>query len=170
MLRHTFFCRKSFAKAAWPVICGVGRTTIDRPHSTHYGYTWVWYFETMTYYQGRLINHIHLRVSDLAHSKSFYRAVLQAIGLEDTYRESERCFYADELYVDQADDYVSRVHLAFQATSHEAVDQSYTAAVGAGGTDNGKPGQRNYHSHYYVRCLRSRSRRQQHRDYLRRAN
>lgn len=110
----------------------------------------VWYFEKMPHYQGRLINHIHLRVSDLARSKSFYRAVLQAIGLEGAYGESERCFYADELYVDQADDYVSRVHLAFQATSHEAVDRAYVAALGAGGRDNGKPGQRNYHSHYYA--------------------
>jgi catechol 2,3-dioxygenase-like lactoylglutathione lyase family enzyme len=104
----------------------------------------------MTYYQGRLTNHIHLRVSDLARSKSFYCALLQAIGLEDAYGESEGCFYADELYVDQADDYVSRVHLAFQAPSHEVVDRAYAAAVGAGGTDNGKPRQRNYHSHYYA--------------------
>ena len=104
----------------------------------------------MTYHQGRLINHIHLRVSDLKRSKTFYRAVLEAIGLADAYGEDEGCCYADELYVDQADDYVSCVHLAFQARTHEAVDQAYAAAIAAGGTDNGKPGQRPYHSHYYA--------------------
>ena len=104
----------------------------------------------MTYHQGRLINHIHLRVSDLTRSKRFYRAVLEAIGLANAYGEEEQCFYADELYVDQADDYVSHVHLAFQARSYEAVDQAYVAAIAAGGIDNGKPGQRPYHSHYYA--------------------
>ncbi len=104
----------------------------------------------MTYHQGRLINHIHLRVSDLERSKTFYRAILDSIGLADAYGETETSFYADELYVDQADGYISRVHLALQAGTHEAVDRAYAATLAAGGTDNGKPGQRPYHSHYYA--------------------
>ena len=104
----------------------------------------------MTYYQGRLINHIHLRVRDIERSKLFYQAVLESIGLAQACGEDERSFYIDELYIDQADDYVSRVHLAFQAPTHEAVDRFYAAALAAGGRDNGKPGQRAYHSHYYA--------------------
>ena len=104
----------------------------------------------MTYHQGRLINHIHLRVNDLERSKAFYRAVLEAIGLAEAFGENETSFYADELYIDKADDYVSRVHLAFQASTHEAVDRFYTVALSAGGTDNGKPGQRSHHTHYYA--------------------
>jgi catechol 2,3-dioxygenase-like lactoylglutathione lyase family enzyme len=104
----------------------------------------------MAYFQGRLINHVHLRVGDLERSKSFYRAVLGAIGLTGALGEDEKSLYVDELYIDQADDYISRVHLAFQAPTHEAVDRFYTAALAAGGRDNGQPGQRLYHSHYYA--------------------
>ena len=104
----------------------------------------------MEYQQGRLINHIHLRVRDLQRSKAFYRAVLEVIGLQDACGEDETCFNADELYIDQADEYVSRVHLAFQAPSNLAVDQFYEVAIAAGGTGNGEPGQRDYHSNYYA--------------------
>lgn len=104
----------------------------------------------MTYKQGRLINHIHLRVGDLERSKTFYRAVLDAIGLGEAFGEDEGCFYVDELYIDQADNYVSRVHLAFQSPTYEAVDRFHAAALAAGGRDNGKSGQRPYHSHYYA--------------------
>ena len=104
----------------------------------------------MTYLQGPLINHVHLRVRDLERSKAFYRAVLESIGLGEALEGTEDCFYVDELYVDQADAYVSRVHLAFQAPTHDAVRQFHKAALAAGGTDNGKPGQRSYHSQYYA--------------------
>ena len=104
----------------------------------------------MPYHQGRLLNHVHLRVSNLQRSKRFYRAALQAIGLGDAWGEDERCFYADELYADQADDEPSRVHLAFQAPDKTAVELFYQAALAAGGTDNGPPGDRPYHSHYYA--------------------
>ena len=103
----------------------------------------------MEHFQGRLVNHIHLRVRDLGRSKTFYRAVLESIGLIEAYREGEDYFYADELYVDLADRYVSRVHLAFQAPSHDSVRRFHQAALAAGGTENGPPGQRSYHSHYY---------------------
>ena len=36
----------------------------------------------MQFHQGRLIDHVHLRVSDLEASRRFYRAVLKAIGRE----------------------------------------------------------------------------------------
>jgi len=104
----------------------------------------------MTYHQGRLISHVHLRVSNLERSRTFYRSLLEAIGLADAFGENDACFYADELYVDQAEKYVSRVHLAFQATTREAVERAYKAALAVGGTDNGKPGKRSYHSHYYA--------------------
>ena len=58
-------------------------------------------------------------------------------------------FYADELFVDKADGYVSRVHVAFQAPDRETVQAFYQAALGAGGRDNGAPGERSYHAGYY---------------------
>ena len=86
----------------------------------------------MEFHAGRLIDHIHLRVADLEKSRAFYRAALAALGREITH-ESERHFSADELFVDAADGYVTRVHLAFQTDGHEMVKRFYDAALAAGG-------------------------------------
>lgn len=108
----------------------------------------------MAYYQGRLINHVHLRVRDLERSKKFYRAVLEGLGMASAIGEDDDCFWIDELYIDRADDYVSRVHLAFQAPSYEAVRRFHAAGLANGGTDNGAPGKRHFHSHYYAAFLK----------------
>jgi catechol 2,3-dioxygenase-like lactoylglutathione lyase family enzyme len=103
----------------------------------------------MQFHQGRLIDHVHLRVSDLEASRRFYRAVLKAVGREFT-SESPDHFACDELWVDRADGPASRVHLAFQARDREAVHAFHAAALGAGGRDNGAPGERSYHLGYYA--------------------
>jgi hypothetical protein len=90
----------------------------------------------MQFHQGRLIDHIHLRVSDLEASRRFYRAVLKALGREFS-SESPKHFSCDELWVDQADGPVTRVHLAFQARDREAVHAFHAAALSSGGRDNG---------------------------------
>lgn len=104
----------------------------------------------MAYHQGRLLDHVHLRVKDLAASKRFYRAVLDALGLSHAYGEAEGYFYADELYVDLATTHASRVHLAFQASGKDQVHKFYEVALAHGGQDNGPPGHREYHSAYYA--------------------
>lgn len=104
----------------------------------------------MEFHRGRLFDHVHLRVKDLEASRRFYRAVLSAIGLGDAFIEGKGNFYADELYVDAADSYVTRVHLAFQAPDRETVRAFHRAALAAGGRDNGAPGERPYHPGYYA--------------------
>lgn len=104
----------------------------------------------MVFHRGRLLDHVHLRVADLEASKRFYRAVFTAIGLPDVLHEGPSFFYADELFVDQADGYTSKVHLAFQASSREVVQAFHRAALEAGGKDNGGPGERRYHPGYYA--------------------
>jgi catechol 2,3-dioxygenase-like lactoylglutathione lyase family enzyme len=104
----------------------------------------------MQYHVGRLIDHVHLRVSDLDASRRFYRAVLQALDLSAGLVEGADYFYADELYVDKANGPVSRVHLAFQARDRDAVQKFHAAALAAGGKDNGEPGERDYHPGYYA--------------------
>jgi len=99
---------------------------------------------------GRLIDHVHLRVSDLEASKHFYRAVLESLGLAATLVEAPSYFYADELFVDKASGAVSHVHLAFQAFDRATVNRFYFAALAAGGQDNGAPGERDYHAGYYA--------------------
>jgi catechol 2,3-dioxygenase-like lactoylglutathione lyase family enzyme len=106
--------------------------------------------EEMEFHRGRLFDHVHLRVKDLEASKRFYRAVLGAIGLEDALVEGEGYFWADDLYVDEAASYVSRVHIAFQAADRETVHAFHRAALGAGGRENGVPGERPYHPGYYA--------------------
>jgi catechol 2,3-dioxygenase-like lactoylglutathione lyase family enzyme len=101
-------------------------------------------------HRGRLFDHVHLRVKDLEASKRFYRAVLSAIGLTDAFVEGKGHFYADELYVDTADSYVTRVHLAFQVPDRETVHAFHRAALDAGGRENGAPGERSYHPGYYA--------------------
>jgi catechol 2,3-dioxygenase-like lactoylglutathione lyase family enzyme len=103
----------------------------------------------MEFHQGRLIDHVHLRVRDLEASKRFYRAVLEALGRELS-RESESAFSSDELYVTADGEPTTGVHLAFQAADRDAVARFHEAALAAGGTDNGGPGERDYHPGYYA--------------------
>jgi catechol 2,3-dioxygenase-like lactoylglutathione lyase family enzyme len=103
----------------------------------------------MEFHFGRLIDHVHLRVSDLEASKRFYRAVVAALGRPGSLVEGTGHFRIDELFVDKADGPVSRIHLAFQAPDRETVGAFHRAALGAGGRDNGAPGERSYHAGYY---------------------
>jgi catechol 2,3-dioxygenase-like lactoylglutathione lyase family enzyme len=99
-----------------------------------------------TVHAGRLIDHLQLRVSNLAASRRFYKATLAVLGLE--IEEADDHFEIDELYVDEGPA-PSRIHLAFQAADRASVDRWYAAGLEAGGTDNGAPGERDYHPAYY---------------------
>lgn len=103
----------------------------------------------MEFHVGRLIDHVHLRVADLEKSRAFYQAALEALGRKITH-QGEGFFVSDELFVDAADDYVTRIHLAFQADGPEMVARFHQAAIAAGGRDNGGPGERSYHPGYYA--------------------
>jgi catechol 2,3-dioxygenase-like lactoylglutathione lyase family enzyme len=100
------------------------------------------------HHRGRLIDHVHLRVSDLAAAKRFYKAVLAALG-SAAMSESDDHLAADELWIDRGET-PSCVHLAFQTADRETVHGFYAAALAAGGRDNGAPGERPYHPGYYA--------------------
>ena len=104
----------------------------------------------MEWFVGRLIDHIHLRVADFPASRRFYLAVLEALEYPGPVEVDDVHLQADELYVEGAADYTSRVHFAFQATSREMVDRFHAAALSSGGKDNGRPGVRGYRSGYYA--------------------
>ena len=105
----------------------------------------------MEFHVGRLIDHVHINVADLDKSAAFYTAVLGALELP-VGRVSAHAFQADELYVSRPGpgQSISHVHLAFQARDEEMVQRVYTAAMAAGGRDNGAPGPRHYHPGYYA--------------------
>lgn len=104
----------------------------------------------MAYKMGRLIDHLHLRVTDVETSKKFYRAVFVSLDQAEAFNDGGDHFFADELYFDAAEGKTSHVHLAFQASTRDHVRAFHAAAIAAGGTDNGKPGPRDYHSQYYA--------------------
>lgn len=97
---------------------------------------------------GRLIDHVHLRVRDIEAAKRFYKAALDALGTVPWFEGADH-LEADELWIDQGER-PSRVHLAFQARDRDAVHRFHAAALAAGGTDNGAPGERDYHPGYYA--------------------
>jgi catechol 2,3-dioxygenase-like lactoylglutathione lyase family enzyme len=103
----------------------------------------------LEFHQGRLLDHVHLRAADLEASKRFYRAVLAAVGRELTF-EADWAFAADELFVSADGEPTRGFHLAFQAPDRETVHRFHEAALGAGGRDNGGPGEREYHPGYYA--------------------
>src|SRR5438128_9972254 len=89
--------------------------------------------DRVQFHLGRLIDHVHLRVSDLEASKRFYRAVLESLDLSAALVEGADYFYADELFVDKASEAVSQVHLAFQAPDRATVHMFQALALSAGG-------------------------------------
>ena len=113
--------------------------------------------ETAHLHRGRLIDHVHLVVKDLAASRRFYLAVFDVLGIPlGGENEAGGFFWADELFISKADSVAAagkltgRVHLAFQAPDRATVDRFHPAAIAAGGTDNGAPGARPYHPGYYA--------------------
>jgi catechol 2,3-dioxygenase-like lactoylglutathione lyase family enzyme len=105
-------------------------------------------------YRGRLIDHVHLVVRDLAASRRFYQAVLGVLSIPLV--EGPDFFWTDELFVSTKEsraargELTGRIHLAFQAPDRATVDRFYPAALAAGGEDNGPPGERPYHPGYYA--------------------
>ena len=106
-------------------------------------------------HRGRLIDHVQLVVSDLDTSRRFYDAVFAVLDIPIGGSEAD-FFWADELFVSIAGSVAAqgkltgRTHLAFQAKDRATVDAFHRAALAAGGTDNGAPGDRPYHPGYYA--------------------
>ena len=110
-------------------------------------------------HRGRLLDHLQLVVADLEKSKRFYTALLGAIGVPIG-GEGPGFFWADELFVSSTDSPASQgkptgpTHFAFQAPDRDTVNRFHTAALSAGGKDNGGPGERPYHPGYYAAFVR----------------
>ena len=112
----------------------------------------------MELHRGRLLDHVHLVVTQFDESKHFYRAILEVLGIPLGGEASDH-FWADELFVSTPHSRAARgvttgrVHLAFQAKSRDTVEQFHRVGMAAGGGDNGAPAERPYHPGYYAAFL-----------------
>lgn len=114
--------------------------------------------ETNVIYRGRLIDHVQLVVKDLARSRIFYDSIFAVLNIPLGGQE-EGFFWFDELCVTALESAAAqgvltgRSHLAFQAKDEAMVKAFHAQGLKAGGTDNGKPGERSYHPGYYAAFL-----------------
>lgn len=109
-----------------------------------------------------MFHHLSLGVSDLARAGCFYDAALGALGYRRVFDGDESIGYGlvddqDLLLLNLTDDAAvprDGFHIAFAATSQEAVDAFHRDGVSAGGRDKGAPGPRpDYGPHYYAAFL-----------------
>lgn len=103
-----------------------------------------------------MLDHFQLVVKDLAASKRFYDAVMKTLGIPPGPAQDGDHFSYDELWISTASSPASqgtltgRGHYAFATRTKDAVHAFHKAAIAAGGTDNGAPGERPYHPGYYA--------------------
>ncbi len=104
-----------------------------------------------------MFDHVGLNVKDYSASRAFYLAALAPLGYKPVMEFEEHkavAFGTDEtkpeFWVAQREPFGTGTHVAFHCADRPTVDAFYTAAIAAGGTDNGPPGVReHYHPTYY---------------------
>jgi catechol 2,3-dioxygenase-like lactoylglutathione lyase family enzyme len=99
-----------------------------------------------------MLDHVTLRVSDLAASRRFYETVLRTLGVEQTHADAELVEWDDFGISPAAEGKpVTRgLHVGFGAPSRDHVDAFWEAGTGAGHRDDGEPGpRREYGPDYY---------------------
>jgi catechol 2,3-dioxygenase-like lactoylglutathione lyase family enzyme len=98
------------------------------------------------------IDHVWVRVSDLAAARRFYETVAPYGGYRPAYERPDRVGFAGEsgAFSVVAGEPSRHVHMAFGAADNATVDAFHQALTGAGYRDNGPPGERPvYHPGYY---------------------
>jgi catechol 2,3-dioxygenase-like lactoylglutathione lyase family enzyme len=102
--------------------------------------------------RGGVIDHLWIRVADLAASKAFYETIAAPAGFRLKAESSEfaRFTSGDGSFTVIAGPPTENVHMAFPVADNAAVDAFHAAAIAAGYDDNGAPGERpEYHEGYY---------------------
>jgi len=105
-----------------------------------------------------MIDHITVRVRNIEATLKFYSSALKplgyTIGYDKTFEDArvvglKRANTIDTWFITDSPP-SGPLHIAWSADTRTAVDAFYSAAIAAGGKDNGKPGPRpHYGSSYY---------------------
>jgi catechol 2,3-dioxygenase-like lactoylglutathione lyase family enzyme len=105
-----------------------------------------------------MIDHIGVSVTDLDKSIAFYTKALAPLGYALIMKWEQ---FAGFGIAGKPDFWIGKgapkdaIHVAFRAGGRAQVRAFYEAAMAAGGTDNGAPGERpHYHEHYYGAFVR----------------
>jgi catechol 2,3-dioxygenase-like lactoylglutathione lyase family enzyme len=99
-----------------------------------------------------MFDHVGIAVSDLAASERFYRTVLGALGIEPDHADEGLVEWEDWAMgpTDGGHPLTRGLHVAFRASTREAVHAFWQAGVDAGYRDDGRPGPRpQYGPDYY---------------------
>ncbi len=108
-----------------------------------------------------MIDHSGLVVSNIAKSKAFYMKALAPLGYKlmaefpsTITGEADFAGFGvppkPDFWISQGTPNKPAIHVAFRAETRKQVKEFYSAAIEAGGRDNGAPGLRpHYHQSYY---------------------
>ena len=104
-----------------------------------------------------MFDHVKFGVRDFALSKTFYLRALEPIGVTgvtDWPPDGAELYHptgTTSLCLHQTKEKPAHLHIAFVAENRQQVDAFYSAALNAGGKDNGPPGLRpQYSGRYYA--------------------
>jgi catechol 2,3-dioxygenase-like lactoylglutathione lyase family enzyme len=102
--------------------------------------------------QGGVVDHLWIRVADVAASKAFYEAVAPHAGFRLRHDSADRAQFVGRSgsFSVVAGTPTEHVHMAFPGDDNATVERFHQAAVEAGYRDNGPPRERPiYHHGYY---------------------
>jgi catechol 2,3-dioxygenase-like lactoylglutathione lyase family enzyme len=104
------------------------------------------------------LDHAKLPVADLDATRAFYAASLAPLGWRVVWDAAPTLGFGtgdggeddEPLAFELVDGPIARCHVALAAASRAAVDAFHAAALAAGGSDHGAPGERPYGPRYYA--------------------
>ena len=111
-----------------------------------------------------MLHHVSIGVADVARAAQFYDRVLQELGFKRVleflpygigYGDNKPQFWVQLPHDQSAASVGNGAHVAFNATSEAMIDAFHSAALEAGGTDEGAPGPRpDYGPEYFGAFVR----------------
>ena len=107
---------------------------------------------------GFVVDHLWIRVRDVAESRRFYETIAPAAGIRLVHQGADRVRFAGgaagSCSFVAGEKPTQNVHMAFGALDDAAVEAFWRAGVDAGFRSNGEPGERpEYHAGYHAAYL-----------------